>query len=109
MPRSLFEGARDMARHIGQSDAGRASRRQRKKVEILFAHLKRLSLRQVKQYSSIMMILQTLPPAGPKENLTITSLVTMSRSIITSKSQAPITKRPSSNLKNKISVMSRLR
>ena len=35
VPRSLFEGARDMARHIGQSDAGRASRRQRKKVEML--------------------------------------------------------------------------
>jgi hypothetical protein len=42
VPRSLFEGARDMARHIGQSDAGRTSRRQRKKVEILFAHLKRI-------------------------------------------------------------------
>jgi transposase len=42
VPRSLFEGARDMARHIGQSDAGRASRPQRKKVEILFAHLKRI-------------------------------------------------------------------
>jgi hypothetical protein len=42
VPRSLFEGARDMARHIGQSDAGRAARRQRKKVEILFAHLKRI-------------------------------------------------------------------
>jgi transposase len=42
VPRSLFEGARDMARHIGQSDAGRASRRQRKKVEMLFAHLKRI-------------------------------------------------------------------
>jgi hypothetical protein len=42
VPRSLFEGARDMARQIGQSDAGRASRRQRKKVEILFAHLKRI-------------------------------------------------------------------
>ena len=42
VPRSLFEGARDMARRIGQSDAGRASRRQRKKVEMLFAHLKRI-------------------------------------------------------------------
>jgi hypothetical protein len=42
VPRSLFEGARDMARHIGQSDAGRASRRQRTKVEILFAHLKHI-------------------------------------------------------------------
>src|SRR5262245_40871727 len=40
--RSLFEGARDMARHITQSDAGRPSRRQRKKVEMLFAHLKRI-------------------------------------------------------------------
>ncbi|HEX2483639.1 MAG TPA: IS1182 family transposase [Methylomirabilota bacterium] len=42
VPRSLFEGARDMARRIGQSEAGRASRRQRKKVEMLFAHLKRI-------------------------------------------------------------------
>jgi transposase len=42
VPRSLFEGARDMARRIGQTDAGRASRRQRKKVEMLFAHLKRI-------------------------------------------------------------------
>jgi hypothetical protein len=40
--RAAARGARDMARHIGQSDAGRASRRQRKKVEILFAHLKRI-------------------------------------------------------------------
>ena len=31
-----------MARDIGQSDEGRASRRQRKKVEMLFAHLKRI-------------------------------------------------------------------
>jgi Transposase DDE domain len=42
VPRSLFEGARDMARHFEQSEAGRALRRQRKKVEILFAHLKRI-------------------------------------------------------------------
>ena len=42
VPRSFFKGARDMARHIAQSDAGRISRRQRKKVEILFAHLKRI-------------------------------------------------------------------
>ena len=31
-----------MARRIGQSEAGRASRRQRKKVEMLFANLKRI-------------------------------------------------------------------
>jgi transposase len=42
VPRSLFEGARDMARHIARSDVGRASRHQRKKVEMLFAHLKRI-------------------------------------------------------------------
>jgi hypothetical protein len=42
VPRSLFDGARDMARHIARSDVGRTSRRQRKKVEILFAHLKRI-------------------------------------------------------------------
>jgi transposase len=42
VPRSRFEGARDMARNIARSDVGRTSRRQRKKVEILFAHLKRI-------------------------------------------------------------------
>ena len=29
VPRSLFEGALDMARHIGQTDAGRASRQRK--------------------------------------------------------------------------------
>ena len=42
VPRSIFEGARDMARGIMTSDEGRASKRQRKKVEMLFAHLKRI-------------------------------------------------------------------
>ncbi len=40
--RSLFEGARDMARAIAGTEAYRTSRRQRKKVEMLFAHLKRI-------------------------------------------------------------------
>ncbi|WP_062120862.1 IS1182 family transposase [Aureimonas sp. AU40] len=40
--RSIFEGARDMARDIMNSEEGRASKRQRKKVEMLFAHLKRI-------------------------------------------------------------------
>jgi Transposase DDE domain len=40
--RSLHEGARDMARDIATSDAYLVSRRQRKKVEMLFAHLKRI-------------------------------------------------------------------
>lgn len=40
--RSVHEGARDMARAIADTDAGQASRRDRKKVEMLFAHLKRI-------------------------------------------------------------------
>ncbi len=42
IPRSKFEGARDMAREIMDSRDGRISKRQRKKVEMLFAHLKRI-------------------------------------------------------------------
>ena len=42
MPRSIHEGARDLARAIAQTDAYCSSRRQRKKVEMLFAHLKRI-------------------------------------------------------------------
>jgi transposase len=42
VPRSIYEGARDMARDIAKSEDGRTSRRQRKKVEMLFAHLKRI-------------------------------------------------------------------
>jgi len=42
VPRSIYEGARDMARDIARSENGRASRRCRKKVEMLFAHLKRI-------------------------------------------------------------------
>ena len=40
--RSIYEGARDMARDIAKSDAYETSRRNRKKVEMLFAHLKRI-------------------------------------------------------------------
>jgi transposase len=40
--RSIYEGARDMARQIAKSWEGRTSRRLRKKVEMLFAHLKRI-------------------------------------------------------------------
>ena len=40
--RSIHEGARDMARDIAKTDAYLTSRRQRKKVEMLFAHLKRI-------------------------------------------------------------------
>ena len=40
--RSVHESARDLARDISKSDAWLISRRQRKKVEMLFAHLKRI-------------------------------------------------------------------
>lgn len=40
--RSIHEGARDMARDIARTDAYETSRKARKKVEMLFAHLKRI-------------------------------------------------------------------
>jgi hypothetical protein len=42
VPRSIHEGARDMAHDIARSDEGRRSRKQRKKIEMLFAQLKRI-------------------------------------------------------------------
>jgi transposase len=42
VPRSIHEGARDMARDLSLTDAYVTSRRERKKVEMLFAHLKRI-------------------------------------------------------------------
>jgi transposase len=40
--RSIHEAARDVARDIAKTEAYEVSRRQRKKVEMLFAHLKRI-------------------------------------------------------------------
>ena len=42
VPRSIHEGARDLARDLAKTDAYITSRRERKKVEMLFAHLKRI-------------------------------------------------------------------
>jgi len=42
VPRSIHERARDTARMIAKSGEGRTSQRLRKKVEMLFAHLKRI-------------------------------------------------------------------
>jgi hypothetical protein len=42
VPRSIHEAARDKARDIAKTDAYPTSRRERKKVEMLFAHLKRI-------------------------------------------------------------------
>ena len=40
--RSIHEGARDLARDLAETEAYQTSRCQRKKVEMLFAHLKRI-------------------------------------------------------------------
>jgi hypothetical protein len=40
--RSIHEGARDLARDLAQTEFYLTSRRERKKVEMLFAHLKRI-------------------------------------------------------------------
>jgi len=40
--RSIHEGARDLARPVSQEEEWLVSRRERKKVEMLFAHLKRI-------------------------------------------------------------------
>jgi transposase len=42
VPRSIHEAARDRARAIAKTEAYIVSRRERKKVEMLFAHLKRI-------------------------------------------------------------------
>ena len=42
VPRSLYEPARDAARAITATEAYKRTRRDRKKVEMLFAHLKRI-------------------------------------------------------------------
>ncbi len=42
VPRSIYEGARQMARDIAKTEDYETSRKNRKKVEMLFAHLKRI-------------------------------------------------------------------
>jgi hypothetical protein len=42
IPRSIHEDARDVARDITKTEDYRTSCKQRKKVEMLFAHLKRI-------------------------------------------------------------------
>ena len=42
MPRHIFEPARDVARMLAKTDANERAGRDRRKVEMLFAHLKRI-------------------------------------------------------------------
>ena len=68
IPRSIHEGARDMARQIAKSWEGRTSRRLRNKVEMLFAHLKRiLKLDHCSDYEDPMApVTSSLSPQPPK-------------------------------------------
>src|SRR5260370_21951055 len=42
LPRSIYEEARDVARALAKTEAFERSRHDRKRVEMLFAHLKRI-------------------------------------------------------------------
>jgi hypothetical protein len=42
IPRSIYEEARDVVRSLAKTEAFEQSRRDRKRVEMLFAHLKRI-------------------------------------------------------------------
>ncbi len=42
IPRSIYEDARDVARALAKTEAFEQSRHERKRVEMLFAHLKRI-------------------------------------------------------------------
>ena len=42
IPRSIYEDARDVARALGKTEAFEQSRHDRKRIEMLFAHLKRI-------------------------------------------------------------------
>lgn len=42
VPRSIYENARDVVRDIAKAETYVTSRRERKKIEMLFAHLKRI-------------------------------------------------------------------
>ena len=42
VPRSIYENARDVARDIAKTETYVTSRRERKKIEMLFAHLERI-------------------------------------------------------------------
>jgi hypothetical protein len=64
IPRSIHEGARDMARAIANTEEYVTSRRQRKEVEMLFAHMKR-----------ILRLDRLLPPRIPEDALDDLSLL----------------------------------
>ena len=47
VPRSIYEEARDVARTLAKTEAFERSRHDRKRIEMLFAHLKRILLKRI--------------------------------------------------------------
>ena len=64
----LRKQARDVARHVAKTDAYVRSRRERKKIEMLFAHLKRI-LRLDRLRLRGPFAAQDVPPAGKARTL----------------------------------------
>ena len=65
VPRCIHEEARDVARALAKTKAFEQSRRERKRVEILFAHLKRiLKLGR----------LRLRGPRGPQDKVTLAAI-----------------------------------
>jgi hypothetical protein len=62
VPCSIYEGARDTARDITRTAEGLVSRRQRKKIEMLFAHLKRVSTGSDSAGRTVRVMNSTSPP-----------------------------------------------
>ena len=73
IPRSIHEGARDMARDIAATDAYVTSRRERKKVEMLFAHLKRiLKLDRLRLRGPMVPVTNSTSPPPPRTSASST-------------------------------------
>src|SRR5204862_816410 len=69
IPRSIHESARDMARDIAKTEAYRTSRCQRKKIEMLFAHLKRILKLDPLRLRGPNGARDEFPPAATAQNL----------------------------------------
>jgi hypothetical protein len=80
IPRSLYEGARDLARSLAGTAAFEQSRRERKRVEMLFAYLKRILK---------MGCLRLRGPRGAQDEFTIAAVVQNLRRLAKLAAQPP--------------------
>ena len=78
--RSIYEQARDIARALAKTEAFERSRHDRKRVEMLFAHLKRI-LRLGR--------LRLRGPAGARFEFTLAAIAQNLRRLATVMSQGP--------------------